>query len=177
MKKVSSYAYTSPRSSHVIRLAETSNKKHKLSQIFKGPFVIVRPVETVCYEIKSTIPRNRVLKVVHVQHLRPYFKRDTPIIGEDDSSKEESESAVVGSADDLEDNSDETGLLSHRYSLDLGNNSLNKTFKRFNLKFPDFLNFALSGAEYIRFPFMFNVIISTFIAIVWRKLSAVIRIR
>ncbi|GFS29146.1 uncharacterized protein NPIL_655541 [Nephila pilipes] len=27
---------------------------HKLSPIFKGPFMIVRPVGAVCYEIKST---------------------------------------------------------------------------------------------------------------------------
>ncbi|GFT54482.1 hypothetical protein NPIL_534191 [Nephila pilipes] len=150
---------------------------HKLSPIFKGPFVIVRPVAAVCYEIRSTIPRNRVLKVVHDQHLRPYFKRDTPIIEEDDCSKEESKSAVVGSADDLEDNPDGAGLLSRRYSLDLDNNSLNKIFKRFNLKFPDFLNFALSGAENIRFTFVFNVIISIFIEIVKQQLSVIIRIR
>ncbi|KAF8797133.1 hypothetical protein HNY73_001436 [Argiope bruennichi] len=48
----------------------------------------------VCYEIKSTTAGNGVLKVVHVQHLRPYCKRDTPIIEEDDSLEEESDSAA-----------------------------------------------------------------------------------
>ncbi|GFT94289.1 transposon Ty3-G Gag-Pol polyprotein [Nephila pilipes] len=46
---------------------------HKLSPIFKGPFVIVRPVGAVCYEIKSTAQQNKFIKVVHVQHLCPYF--------------------------------------------------------------------------------------------------------
>ncbi|GFV06170.1 hypothetical protein TNCV_2169261 [Trichonephila clavipes] len=40
------------RRSRIIRLAET-RRDHKLSPIFKGPFVIVRPVGAVCYEIKS----------------------------------------------------------------------------------------------------------------------------
>ncbi|GFS86060.1 retrovirus-related Pol polyprotein from transposon opus [Trichonephila clavipes] len=47
---------------------------HKLSPIFKGPFVIVRPVGAVCYEIKSRTLQNKFIKVVHVQHLCPYFK-------------------------------------------------------------------------------------------------------
>ncbi|GFS68750.1 uncharacterized protein NPIL_139131 [Nephila pilipes] len=63
---------------------------HKLSPIFKGPFVIVRPVGAVCYEIKSTTQQNKFIKVVHVQHLRPYFKRNTPII-EENSTDEETE--------------------------------------------------------------------------------------
>ncbi|GFR10146.1 retrovirus-related Pol polyprotein from transposon opus [Trichonephila clavata] len=77
---------------------------HKISPIFKGPFVIVRPVGAVCYEIKSTTPGNKVLKVVHVQHLRPYFKRESPTIEEDDSSDEESESTaeMKDPADDLQ---------------------------------------------------------------------------
>ncbi|GFQ86887.1 uncharacterized protein TNCT_639681 [Trichonephila clavata] len=77
---------------------------HKLSPILKGPFVIVRPVGAVCYEIKSTTPGNKVLKVVHVQHLRLYFKRESPTIEEDDSSEEESESTVEmkDPADDLQ---------------------------------------------------------------------------
>ncbi|GFS45867.1 uncharacterized protein NPIL_226541 [Nephila pilipes] len=63
---------------------------HKLSPIFKGPFVIVRPVGAVCYEIKSTTQQNKFIKVVHVQHLRPYFKRNTPTI-EENSTDEETE--------------------------------------------------------------------------------------
>ncbi|GFT40326.1 uncharacterized protein NPIL_139041 [Nephila pilipes] len=63
---------------------------HKLSPIFKGPFVIVRPVGAVCYEIKSTTQQNKFLKVVHVQHLRPYFKRNTPTI-EENSTDDETE--------------------------------------------------------------------------------------
>ncbi|GFS78005.1 uncharacterized protein NPIL_18131, partial [Nephila pilipes] len=63
---------------------------HKLSPIFKGPFVIVRPVGAVCYEIKSTTQQNKFIKVVRVQHLRPYFKRNTPTI-EENSTDEETE--------------------------------------------------------------------------------------
>ncbi|GFU12047.1 uncharacterized protein NPIL_180321 [Nephila pilipes] len=63
---------------------------HKLSPIFKGPFVIVRPVGAVCYEIKFTTQQNKFIKVVHVQHLRPYFKRNTPTI-EENSTDEETE--------------------------------------------------------------------------------------
>ncbi|GFS49810.1 uncharacterized protein NPIL_418801 [Nephila pilipes] len=63
---------------------------HKLSPIFKGPFVIVRPVGAICYEIKSTTQQNKFIKVVHVQHLRPYFKRNTPTI-EENSTEEETE--------------------------------------------------------------------------------------
>ncbi|GFS82808.1 uncharacterized protein NPIL_110221, partial [Nephila pilipes] len=61
---------------------------HKLSPIFKGPFVIVRPVGAVCYEIKSTTQQNKFIKVVHVQHLRPYFKRNTPTIEENNTDEE-----------------------------------------------------------------------------------------
>ncbi|KAF8778276.1 Transposon Tf2-6 polyprotein like [Argiope bruennichi] len=64
---------------------------HKLSPIFKGPFVIIRPVGAVCYEIKSTTQQNKFIKVVHVQHLRPYFKRNSPTI-EENSTDEENES-------------------------------------------------------------------------------------
>ncbi|GFS68841.1 uncharacterized protein NPIL_55101 [Nephila pilipes] len=63
---------------------------HKLSPIFKGPFVIVRPVGAVCYEIKSTTQQNKFIKVVNVQHLRSYFKRNTPTI-EENSTDEETE--------------------------------------------------------------------------------------
>ncbi|GFU15457.1 uncharacterized protein NPIL_556161 [Nephila pilipes] len=63
---------------------------HKLSPNFKGPFGIVRPVGAVCYEIKSTTQQNKFIKVVHVQHLRPYFKRNTPTI-EENSTDEETE--------------------------------------------------------------------------------------
>ncbi|GFT18753.1 uncharacterized protein NPIL_331431 [Nephila pilipes] len=62
---------------------------HKLSPIFKGPFVIVRPVGAICYEIKSMTQQNKFIKVVHV-HLRPYFKRNTPTI-EENSTDEETE--------------------------------------------------------------------------------------
>ncbi|KAF8792328.1 Transposon Tf2-8 polyprotein like [Argiope bruennichi] len=64
---------------------------HKLSPIFKGPFVIIRPVGAVCYEITSTTQQNKFIKVVHVQHLRPYFKRNSPTI-EENSTDEENES-------------------------------------------------------------------------------------
>jgi len=64
---------------------------HKLSPIFKGPFVIIRPVGAVCYEIKSTTQQNKFIKVVHVQHLRPYFERNSPTI-EENSTDEENES-------------------------------------------------------------------------------------
>ncbi|GFU37504.1 putative gypsy-29-i dr [Nephila pilipes] len=63
---------------------------HKLSPIFKVPFVIVRPVGAVCYEIKSTTQQNKFIKVVHVQHLRPYFKRNTQTI-EENSTDEKTE--------------------------------------------------------------------------------------
>ncbi|GFT68204.1 putative gypsy-29-i dr [Nephila pilipes] len=61
---------------------------HKLSPIFKGSFVIVRPVGAVCYEIKSTTQQNKFIKVVHLQHLRPYFKRNTPTIKENTTDEE-----------------------------------------------------------------------------------------
>ncbi|GFS45949.1 uncharacterized protein TNIN_312301 [Trichonephila inaurata madagascariensis] len=64
---------------------------HKLSPIFKGPFVIVRPVGAVFYEIKSTTQQNKIIKVVHVQHLRLYFKRNTTTV-EENSTDEENES-------------------------------------------------------------------------------------
>ncbi|GFW54899.1 uncharacterized protein TNCV_2655381 [Trichonephila clavipes] len=64
---------------------------HKLSPIFKGPFVIVRPVGAVSYKIKSTTQQNKFIKVVHVQHLRPYFKRNTTTV-EENSTDEENES-------------------------------------------------------------------------------------
>ncbi|GFT46737.1 hypothetical protein NPIL_18611 [Nephila pilipes] len=80
---------------------------HKLSPIFKGPSLIVHPVGTESYKIKSMTPGNRVLKVVHVQHLRPYFKRDTPIIEEDVISTEERETAKMQDpALDLQGNPD-----------------------------------------------------------------------
>ncbi|GFX78364.1 RNA-directed DNA polymerase from mobile element jockey [Trichonephila clavipes] len=66
---------------------------HKLSPIFKGPFVIVRPVGAVCYEIKSRILQNKFIKVVHVQHLRPYFKRDADVIQNNTSDEENDSSA------------------------------------------------------------------------------------
>ncbi|GFQ99962.1 uncharacterized protein TNCT_692041 [Trichonephila clavata] len=47
---------------------------HKLCPIFEGPFVVVRPDGAVCYEIKSTTPQNRFIKVAHAQYLCPYFK-------------------------------------------------------------------------------------------------------
>ncbi|GFX17964.1 uncharacterized protein TNCV_2294121 [Trichonephila clavipes] len=53
---------------------------HKFSPIINGPFVVVRPVGDVCYEIKSRTPQNKFVKVVHVQHLRPYFKRNADVI-------------------------------------------------------------------------------------------------
>ncbi|GFU07485.1 putative gypsy-29-i dr [Nephila pilipes] len=42
---------------------------HKLSPIFKGPFVIVRPVGAVYYEIKSTTQQNKFIKVVHANNI------------------------------------------------------------------------------------------------------------
>ncbi|GFY68721.1 uncharacterized protein TNIN_53181 [Trichonephila inaurata madagascariensis] len=69
----------------------TKQGEHKLPSIFKGPFVIVRPVGAVCYEIKSTIKQNKFIKVVHVQHLHPYFKRNTTTV-EEISTDEENES-------------------------------------------------------------------------------------
>ncbi|GFQ89654.1 uncharacterized protein TNCT_508081 [Trichonephila clavata] len=67
-------------------------------------FINDMPLGAVCYEIKSTTPGNKVLKVVHVQHLRPYFKRESPTIEEDDSSEEERESTaeMKNPADDLQ---------------------------------------------------------------------------
>ncbi|GFS97179.1 hypothetical protein NPIL_202861 [Nephila pilipes] len=61
---------------------------------------------------QSTTPGNRVLKFVRVHHLCTYFKRDTQAIEKDDSSEEESESALEMQdlADDLQDNPDGTGL-------------------------------------------------------------------
>ncbi|GFW11183.1 down syndrome cell adhesion molecule-like protein Dscam2 [Trichonephila clavipes] len=39
---------------------------HKLSPIIKRPFVIVRSVGVMCYEIKSRTLQNKFIKVVHV---------------------------------------------------------------------------------------------------------------
>ncbi|GFX46957.1 uncharacterized protein TNCV_315801 [Trichonephila clavipes] len=64
---------------------------HKLSPIFKGPFVVVRPVGAMRYEIKSTTQQNKFIKVVHVQDIRPYFKRGTTTV-EENSTEEENES-------------------------------------------------------------------------------------
>ncbi|GFV39558.1 retrovirus-related Pol polyprotein from transposon opus [Trichonephila clavipes] len=61
-------------------LVRVKTGDHKLSHIFKGPFVIVRLVGAVCYEIKSRTLQNKFIKVVHVQHLRPYFKRDADVM-------------------------------------------------------------------------------------------------
>ncbi|GFX86226.1 uncharacterized protein TNCV_2561081 [Trichonephila clavipes] len=66
---------------------------HKLSLIFKGPFVIVRPVGAVCYEIKSRTLQNNFIKVVHVQHLHPYFKRDADAMQNNTSDEENDSSA------------------------------------------------------------------------------------
>ncbi|GFV04363.1 uncharacterized protein TNCV_919841 [Trichonephila clavipes] len=66
-------------------------RDHKLSPIFKEPFEIVRPVGTVSYEIKSTTQQNKFIKVVHVQYLRPYFKRNATTI-DLNSADEENES-------------------------------------------------------------------------------------
>ncbi|GFW21962.1 transposon Ty3-G Gag-Pol polyprotein [Trichonephila clavipes] len=66
---------------------------HKLSPIFKGPFVIVRPVGAVCYEIKSRTLQKKYIKVAHVQHLRPYFKRDADVMQNNTSDEENDSSA------------------------------------------------------------------------------------
>ncbi|GFT12249.1 hypothetical protein TNCV_4005101 [Trichonephila clavipes] len=66
---------------------------HKLSPIFKRPFVIVRPVGAMCYEIKSRTLQNKFIKVVHVQHLRPYFKRDADVMQNNTSDEENDSSA------------------------------------------------------------------------------------
>ncbi|GFV27393.1 uncharacterized protein TNCV_3795881 [Trichonephila clavipes] len=63
---------------------------HKLSPIFKGPFMFVRPVGAECYDIKSTTQQNKFIKVVHV-HPRPYFKRNSSTF-EENSTDEENES-------------------------------------------------------------------------------------
>ncbi|GFX87220.1 retrovirus-related Pol polyprotein from transposon opus [Trichonephila clavipes] len=68
-------------------------KDHKLSPIFKGPFEIVRPVGAVCYEIKSRTLQNKFIKVVNVQHLRPYFKRDAYVMHNNTSDEENDSSA------------------------------------------------------------------------------------
>ncbi|GFU10474.1 uncharacterized protein TNCV_12731 [Trichonephila clavipes] len=66
---------------------------HKLSPIFKGPFVIVRPVGAVCYEIKFRVLQNKFIKIVHVQHLCPYFKRDADVMQNNTSDEENYSSA------------------------------------------------------------------------------------
>ncbi|GFX82098.1 hypothetical protein TNCV_398281 [Trichonephila clavipes] len=66
---------------------------HKLSPIFKGPFVIVRPVEAVCDEIKSRTLQNKFIKVVHVQLFRPYFKPDADVMQNNTSNEEKDSSA------------------------------------------------------------------------------------
>ncbi|GFX28111.1 hypothetical protein TNCV_424381 [Trichonephila clavipes] len=63
------------------------------SPIFKGPFVIVRPVWALCYEIKSRTLQNKFIKVVHVHHLRPYFKRDADVM-QNNTSYEENDSSA-----------------------------------------------------------------------------------
>ncbi|GBO16425.1 hypothetical protein AVEN_180368-1 [Araneus ventricosus] len=46
--------------------------------MFKEPFVIVRPIRAVGYEFKSLAEQRNFQKVVHVQHLRAYYKRNMP---------------------------------------------------------------------------------------------------
>ncbi|GFW92512.1 transposon Tf2-9 polyprotein [Trichonephila clavipes] len=47
----------------------------------------------VCYEIKSRTLQNKFIKVVHVQHLRPYFKRDADVMQNNTSDEENDSSA------------------------------------------------------------------------------------
>ncbi|GFU61804.1 uncharacterized protein TNCV_4564521 [Trichonephila clavipes] len=47
----------------------------------------------VCYEIKSRTFQNKFIKVVHVQHLRPYFKRDADVMQNNRSDEENDSSA------------------------------------------------------------------------------------
>ncbi|GFX95060.1 hypothetical protein TNCV_3605191 [Trichonephila clavipes] len=47
----------------------------------------------VCYEIKSRTPLNKFIKVVHKQHLRPYFKRDADVMQNNTSDEENDSSA------------------------------------------------------------------------------------
>ncbi|GFX09040.1 hypothetical protein TNCV_4166191 [Trichonephila clavipes] len=51
------------------------------------------PIGTVCYEIKSRTLQNKFIKVVHVQHLRPYFKRDADLMQNNTSDEENDSSA------------------------------------------------------------------------------------
>ncbi|GBM02189.1 hypothetical protein AVEN_190608-1 [Araneus ventricosus] len=66
----------------------------KLTTTFKGPFVIVRPVRTVCYENKSVTEQRKFRKVVHVQHPRAYYEQNTPKYAGIASSEEQEEEAV-----------------------------------------------------------------------------------
>ncbi|GFW30008.1 hypothetical protein TNCV_1593261 [Trichonephila clavipes] len=47
----------------------------------------------VCYEIKSRTLQNKFIKVVHVQHLRPYFKRNADAMQNNTSDEENDSSA------------------------------------------------------------------------------------
>ncbi|GFY40613.1 hypothetical protein TNIN_194851, partial [Trichonephila inaurata madagascariensis] len=74
----------------------------KLSPTFKGPFVIICPVGAVCYELKSTTHTQKTfIKVVDVQHLYLYFKRDTDF---QNNSHEENDSSAENQdpAEDLQ---------------------------------------------------------------------------
>ncbi|GFQ69065.1 hypothetical protein TNCT_609671, partial [Trichonephila clavata] len=46
-----------------------------------------------CYEIKSRTSQNKFIKVVYVQHLRPYFKRDADVIRNNTLDEEKDSSA------------------------------------------------------------------------------------
>ncbi|GFY37452.1 hypothetical protein TNIN_63231 [Trichonephila inaurata madagascariensis] len=75
----------------------------KLSPTFKGPFVIICPVGAVCYELKSTTHTQKTfIKVVDVQHLYLYFKRDTDF---QNNSHEENDSSAENQdpAEDLQE--------------------------------------------------------------------------
>ncbi|GFT01431.1 hypothetical protein TNCV_3215311 [Trichonephila clavipes] len=90
---------------------------HKLSPIFKGPFVIVRPVGAVCYKIKSRTLQNKFIKVVHVQHLRPYFKRDADVMQNKTSDEENDSSAENQDPADHQEVSETTESSSSRNHL------------------------------------------------------------
>ncbi|GFV13326.1 hypothetical protein TNCV_3656461 [Trichonephila clavipes] len=46
------------------------------------------PIGAVCYEIKSKTHQNKFIKVVHVKHLRSYFKRDVDVMQNNTSDEE-----------------------------------------------------------------------------------------
>ncbi|GFR25217.1 hypothetical protein TNCT_245181 [Trichonephila clavata] len=92
-----------------------TGRSMEISPIFKGSLVTVRPVGAVGYELKSTTLQ-KFVKVVHVQNLYHYFKRDADIMQNNTSNEENGSSAEnQDPAEDLQEISVTTELSSSRH--------------------------------------------------------------